>query len=479
MGEGVPWAGFVGVRKSATICNDSGVEFCTLCVVLSSVEFEQVCAQGGVSVRIIAADRFELKREVEYGTPEQNEAVREIVEAVRTEGDAALLRYTERHDRVRLEASSLRVTEAEIEAAYDKVDAAFLTAIREAAVNIRAFHEKQKRNSWMDLQPDGTLLGQIVRPLKRVGVYVPGGKAAYPSSVLMNVIPAQVAGVPEIVMVTPPATGGKEGIDPYILVAAAEAGVKEMYRVGGAQAVAALAYGTAAIPPVDKICGPGNIYVALAKRAVFGAVDIDSIAGPSEIVVLADETADAAYVAADMLSQAEHDEMASAILITPSAAFAESVKEEVERQLAELPREPIARKSIDDYGAIILVGSLKEGVGIVNRLAPEHLEIMTADPMEWLGQIENAGAIFLGAYSSEPVGDYFAGPNHIIPTNGTARFSSPVNVDDFLKKSSLIRYSKEALLASGDKIITLARHEGLEAHARAIELRLERERGAR
>ncbi|NIK72439.1 MULTISPECIES: histidinol dehydrogenase [unclassified Paenibacillus] len=426
-------------------------------------------------MRIMKAEQFGLQREVEYGTPEQNETVRQIVEAIKTEGDAALLRYTEQLDRVRIDASSLRVTQEEIQAAYGKVDAAFLTAIREAAVNIRVFHEKQKRNSWMDLQPDGTMLGQILRPLKRVGVYVPGGKAAYPSSVLMNVIPAQVAGVPEIVMVTPPATGGKEGIDPYILVAAAEAGVKEMYRVGGAQAIAALAYGTATIAPVDKICGPGNIYVALAKRAVFGAVDIDSIAGPSEIVVLADEGANASYIAADLLSQAEHDEMASAILVTPSETLAEAVAAEVERQLVALPREAIARASIDSYGAVLLVESVEAGIDVVNKLAPEHLEVLTADPMSLLGLIENAGAIFLGPYSSEPVGDYFAGPNHIIPTNGTARFSSPVNVDDFLKKSSLIYYSKEALLKNGNSIMTLARHEGLEAHARAIQIRLEQE----
>lgn len=426
-------------------------------------------------MRIMKAEQFGLQREVEYGTPEQNETVRQIVEAIRTEGDAALLRYTEQLDRVRLDASSLRVTQEEIEAAYDKVDAAFLTAIREAAVNIRAFHEKQMRNSWMDLQPDGTMLGQILRPLKRVGVYVPGGKAAYPSSVLMNVIPAQVAGVPEIVMVTPPSTGGKQGIDPYILVAAAEAGVKEMYRVGGAQAIAALAYGTATIAPVDKICGPGNIYVALAKRIVFGAVDIDSIAGPSEIVVLADEGANASYIAADLLSQAEHDEMASAILVTPSEKLGAEVAAEVERQLATLPREAIARASIDSYGAVLLVDSVEAGIAVVNKLAPEHLEVLTEDPMSLLGLIENAGAIFLGPYSSEPVGDYFAGPNHIIPTNGTARFSSPVNVDDFLKKSSLIYYSKEALLKNGSSIMTLARHEGLEAHARAIQIRLEKE----
>nr|WP_028609168.1 histidinol dehydrogenase [Paenibacillus harenae] len=428
-------------------------------------------------MRIMRAEQFGLKREVEYGTPEQNEAALRIVADVKAEGDAALLRYTEQHDRVKLDASSLRVTQQEIEAAYGQVDAAFLTAIREAAVNIRVFHEKQMRTSWMDLQPDGTLLGQIMRPLKRVGVYVPGGKAAYPSSVLMNVIPAQVAGVPEIVMVTPPATGGTEGIDPYILVAAAEAGVKEMYRVGGAQAIAALAYGTASIAPVDKICGPGNIYVALAKRAVFGAVDIDSIAGPSEIVVLADDSADPAYVAADLLSQAEHDEMASAILVTPSQQLAEAVSAEVERQLSTLPRQAIARSSIDSYGAVLLVDSLEAGIDVVNQLAPEHLEVLTVDPMRLLGHIQNAGAIFLGPYSSEPVGDYFAGPNHIIPTNGTARFSSPVNVDDFLKKSSLIYYSKEALMANGDKIMTLARHEGLEGHARAIEVRLEKERG--
>jgi len=327
----------------------------------------------------------------------------------------------------------------------------------------------------MDLQPDGTILGQIIRPLKRVGVYVPGGKAAYPSSVLMNVIPAQIAGVPEIVMVTPPSTGGKEGIDPYILVAAAEAGVNEIYRVGGAQAVAALAFGTESIAPVDKICGPGNIYVALAKREVYGAVDIDSIAGPSEIVVLADETAEPAYVAADLLSQAEHDEMASAILVTPSQSLADSVAAEVERQLQELPRQAIARSSVENYGAIIVVESMEEGVSVVNRLAPEHLEIVVEDPMGLVGSIENAGAIFLGAYSSEPVGDYFAGPNHIIPTNGTARFSSPVDVDDFIKKSSLIYYSKEALLRDGKTIIELARREGLEGHARAIEIRLKNE----
>lgn len=424
-------------------------------------------------MRVMPASEFSLQREVEYGTPEQNESVKRIIEEVRRDGDAALRKFAQQFDGVKI--GELRVTQEEIEAAYAHVDENFLAALREAAANVRRFHEKQMRNSWMDLQADGSILGQVIRPLRRVGLYVPGGKAAYPSSVLMNAIPAQVAGVPEIVMVTPPATAGVEGINPHILVAAAEAGVREIYRVGGAQAVAALAYGTESIPAADKIVGPGNIYVALAKRSVFGAVDIDSIAGPSEIVVLADETADAAYVAADLLSQAEHDEMASAILVTPSRELAEAVRLEVDRQLNELPRRDIAAQSIRDYGAILTVNSLEEGVRAVNRLAPEHLEIIVREPFDYLSRIENAGAIFLGPYSSEPVGDYFAGPNHVLPTNGTARFSSPLNVDDFLKKSSVIYYSKEALLRDGEKIVTLARHEGLDAHARAIEIRLKKE----
>ncbi|AIQ44606.1 histidinol dehydrogenase [Paenibacillus sp. FSL R7-0273] len=426
-------------------------------------------------MKVKSSKDFKLQRDVEYGTPEQNETVKQIVATIKKEGDAALLRYTEQFDRTVLTAPELRVTPEELQAAYSRVEDSFVTAIRAAAANIRAFHARQKRSSWMDLQPDGTILGQIIRPLKRVGVYVPGGTAAYPSSVLMNVIPAQIAGVPEIVMVTPPATGGKAGIDPYILVAAAEAGVNEIYRVGGAQAVAALAFGTESIVPVDKICGPGNIYVALAKREVYGVVDIDSIAGPSEIVVLADDTAEPAYVAADLLSQAEHDTMASAILVTPSRSLADSVAAEVERQLQDLPREAVARASVENHGAIIVVDSLQEGIEVVNRLAPEHLEVVAADPMGLLGSIENAGAIFLGPYSSEPVGDYFAGPNHIIPTNGTARFASPVDVDDFIKKSSLIYYSKEALLRDGETIMELARREGLEGHARAIQIRLENE----
>lgn len=420
-----------------------------------------------------SAQGFRLERESEYGSPEQNAAVEEIVEAVRREGDEALLRYTERFDKAKLTPERLRVTPEEIAAAYERVEPEFLTALRQAAANVTAFHEKQKRTSWMEAQPDGTMLGMVVRPLRRVGLYVPGGKAAYPSSVLMNVLPAKVAGVPEIALVTPPATGGKEGIDPYILVAAAEAGVTEMYRVGGAQAIAALAYGTASIPAVDKICGPGNIYVALAKRAVFGAVDIDSIAGPSEIAVLADDAADPRYVAADMLSQAEHDEMASAVLVTPSERLAQAVAAELRRQVATLPRREIAEASLERHGAILTVTDLAEGVAVVNKLAPEHLEVITEDPLALLGGIENAGAIFLGPYSSEPVGDYYAGPNHILPTNGTARFSSPLNVDDFVKKSSLIRYSREALRRDAAGIATLARHEGLEAHARAVEIRLE------
>ncbi|GGJ29830.1 histidinol dehydrogenase [Paenibacillus hunanensis] len=426
-------------------------------------------------MKIVAAQDFDLRREVEYGSPEQNAAVKQIVQDIKNEGDLALLRYTAQFDRTELTTERLRVTDEELQAAYAHVEPSFIEAITQAAHNIRQFHQKQKRNSWMDLQPDGSLLGQIIRPLKRVGVYVPGGKAAYPSSVLMNVIPAQVAGVPEIVMVTPPATGGREGIDPYILVTAAEAGVTEIYRIGGAQAIAALAYGTETIEPVDKICGPGNIYVALAKREVYGIVDIDSIAGPSEIVVLADEQANPAYVAADLLSQAEHDEMASAILVTDSRELADKVSVEVQRQLETLPRREIAAASVESYGAVILTDTLDEGIAVVNRLAPEHLEIMVKQPMNILGRIENAGAIFLGPYSSEPVGDYFAGPNHIIPTNGTARFSSPVDVDDFIKKSSMIYYSKEALLANGGTIMELARHEGLEGHARAIEIRLEQE----
>lgn len=428
---------------------------------------------GAVQMRILQAKEFTIQRAVEYGSAEQNLAVKEIIDAVVKEKDAAVIRFTEAFDKTRI--SQLRVTQAEIEAAYNEIGEDYLGALRRAIDRIRRFHEKQKRNSWMDLQDDGSLLGQVMQPLQRVGVYVPGGKAAYPSSVLMNVIPAQVAGVPEIAMVTPPATNGVEGINPYILVAAAEVGVTEVYRVGGAQAIAALAYGTESILPVDKICGPGNIYVALAKRYVYGAVDIDSIAGPTDIVVLADDSTDPVYAAADLLSQAEHDEMASAILVTDSPALAKAVQLEVTRQLEQLPRKEIAAKSIEDQGAILLVASIEEGIQVVNQIAPEHLEIMVAEPMQYLSQIKNAGAIFLGPYSSEPVGDYFAGPNHVLPTNGTARFSSPLNVDDFMKKSSVIYYSKAALLEHAEDIMTLARYEGFEAHAKAIQVRIEKE----
>lgn len=425
-------------------------------------------------MRMVPAKDFALHRQVDYGTAEQNETVKQIIADVIAEQDAAVIRYTEQFDGVKV--TSLKVGAEEIEAAYGKVDEAFLTAMRQAISNIRQFHERQKRNAWMDLQADGSLVGQVVRPLARVGVYVPGGTAAYPSSVLMNVIPAQVAGVPNIAMVTPAAVKGAAAIDPGILVAASELGITEIYRAGGAQAIAALAYGTPTIPAVDKICGPGNIYVALAKRYVYGVVDIDSIAGPTDIAILADGHADPDYVAADLLSQAEHDELATAILVTDSDELAVAVQEAVKRQLETLPRREIAAASINGQGAIVKVDSLEEGVGVVNRLAPEHLEILTEQPWDYLGKIHNAGAIFLGEYSSEPVGDYYAGPNHVLPTNGTARFSSPLNVDDFIKKTSVIYYSKEALLANGANIMTLARAEGFEAHARAIQIRLDKEK---
>lgn len=425
-------------------------------------------------MRIVEASQFTMKREVDYGTPEQNERVREILRTVRTEGDAALRRFALQFDGVQTE--ELRVSAAEIEAAYTQVDAKFLEALRAAAANIRAYHEKQKRNSWMDLQANGSLLGQVIRPLKRVGLYVPGGTAAYPSSVLMNAIPAQVAGVQEIVMVTPPATAGEAGINPHILVAAAEAGITEVYRVGGAQAIAALAYGTETIVPVDKIAGPGNIYVALAKREVYGIVDIDMIAGPTDVVIIADDTADPEYIAADLLAQAEHDTLSPVTLITPSRELAAAVQAELAQQLAVLPRREIAAVSTAERGTIVLTRTIEEAVRVANEIAPEHMEVLTVEPFAILPAIENAGSIFLGPYSPEPVGDYFAGPNHVLPTNGTARFSSPLNVDDFVKKSSVIHYSKEALLANGDMIMTLARTEKLEGHARSVEVRLNKER---
>ena len=419
-------------------------------------------------IKRLSGDFASLKRSIDSGTEAQREAVKNIIGDVKKKGDASLFAYAEKFDSVSL--SSLRVSEKEVEAAYQELDQDLVEIIREAAENIRFFHEKQKRESWITYKEDGTMLGQKITPLDAVGVYVPGGTAAYPSSVLMNVIPAQTAGVKRIVLISPP---NREGTLPAgVLVAAKELGIGEIYKSGGAQAVAALAYGTETIRPVDKIVGPGNIYVALAKREVFGDVDIDMIAGPSEIVVLADKTAKANEVAADLLSQAEHDVLASSVLVTDSMQLAESVSTEVTRQLETLPRKEIAGPSIEQFGFIYVAESMDEAINAVNELAPEHLEVLTEYPMELLNSIRHAGAIFLGRYSSEPVGDYFAGPNHVLPTNGTARFSSPLNVDDFVKKSSIISYSEKAFQNSAHKIAAFARLEGLEAHARAIEERL-------
>lgn len=411
-----------------------------------------------------------LKRSPDnYGVYEAT--VKEIVEDIHTNGDAALFRYTEKFDKAKLNQDSIRVSKDEIEEAYAQVDASLLSIIREAITNIQTYHEKQKQYSWFDSEQNGTMLGQKVTPLAKVGVYVPGGKAAYPSSVLMNVIPAKVAGVKEIVMTTPCDASGK--VYPMTLVAANEAGVNVIYKAGGAQAIAALAYGTETIPKVDKIVGPGNIFVALAKRTVFGHVSIDSVAGPSEILVLADETANPRFVAADLLSQAEHDEMASAILVTTSMELAKKVSDEVEGFIPVLSRTDIMRKSIDTYGYILVAKSMEEAVDVVNDIASEHLEIVTANPFDTMTKIQNAGAIFLGSYSSEPLGDYFAGPNHVLPTNGTAKFFSPLSVDDFIKKSSIIYYSKEALEPVHEKIEAFAESEHLTAHANSIHVRFE------
>ena len=370
------------------------------------------------------------------------EQVDAIVNDVKARGDEAVFEYTEKFDGTKLTADTILVTEEEIREAYDKVDPSLLAVIRKAIVNIRDFHQKQKQNSWFDTQENGILLGQKVTPLATCGVYVPGGKAVYPSSVLMNIVPAHVAGVKEIIMVTPPGRDGK--VNPNTLVAAKEAGAAKVYKVGGAQAVAALAFGTASIPKVDKIVGPGNIYVALAKKAVYGNVSIDSIAGPSEILVLADDSANPRYVAADLLSQAEHDEMASAILVTTSEKLAKKVSKEVDGFLKQLSRTEIMEKSLDSFGYILIAKDLKEAVDVANSIASEHLEIMTENPFDVMTRIQNAGAIFIGQYSCEPLGDYFAGPNHVLPTNGTAKFFSPLSVDDFIKKSSVIYYSREA-----------------------------------
>lgn len=413
-----------------------------------------------------------LKRRVDAGTDDQRQAVLKIMEEVNRDGDKALYRLTEKFDKAVL--NQLKVTEQELKEAYHMVDDEVLEALKEAIVNVRAYHEKQQRNSWMTTSESGTILGQLIRPLQRVGVYVPGGTAPLVSSLIMTAIPAQVAGVEEIVLLTPPLSTGK--VTAGMLVAADMLGLREIYKAGGAQAIAALAYGTESIAPVDKIVGPGNIYVQLAKREVFGLVDIDMIAGPSDITVLADEHQNPQYIAADLLSQAEHDPLSASVCVTTSRELAGRVQEEVEKQLALLPREDIARSSIEAYGAIYVTSSITEAIHVVNRIAPEHLEVLVADPFSLLGQIKHAGAIFLGEYSSEPVGDYFAGPSHVLPTSGNARFSSPLNVDDFLKKSSLISYSKSDFMNNAEKIMNLARYEGLEAHAKAIEARLEKER---
>ena len=398
-------------------------------------------------------------------------AVNDILLNVRTNKDEALFKYTKDFDKADINASNIVVTKEEIEEAYTKVDPALVDVIRKSLRNIKEYHEKQKQYSWFDSKPDGTILGQKVTPLARAGVYVPGGKAAYPSSVLMNVVPAKVAGVEQIIMCTPPDHEGK--VYPTTLVAANEAGVDVVYKAGGAQAIAAMAYGTESIPKVDKICGPGNIYVALAKKAVFGYVSIDSVAGPSEILVIADETANPRYVAADLLSQAEHDEMASAILITTSSELANKVSAEIDGFLKELSRSEIISKSLDNYGYILLVDDINEAVSVANDIASEHLEIVTKDPFNVMTKIKNAGAIFLGEYSSEPLGDYFAGPNHVLPTNGTAKFFSALSVDDFIKKSSIISYSREAIEAIHNDIENFASAEHLTAHANSIKVRFE------
>ena len=406
-----------------------------------------------------------------YGQYEAS--VKEILDKVKEEKDAAVFAYTAKFDGAELTADTIEVTDAEIEEAYAQVDDTLLTVIRKAKDNIESYHAKQRQNSWFDSKPDGTILGQKITPLHRVGVYVPGGKAVYPSSVLMNVMPAKVAGVDEIIMVTPPGKNGK--VSPNTLVAAKEAGVNKIYKVGGAQAIAALAYGTESIPKVDKIVGPGNIYVALAKKAVYGHVSIDSIAGPSEILVVADETANPRYVAADLLSQAEHDELASAILVTTREKLAHEVSDQVDGFLKELSRAEIISKSLDNYGYILLADTMEDVIDVANEIASEHLEIQTKNPFEVMTKIRNAGAIFIGEYASEPLGDYFAGPNHILPTNGTAKFFSPLSVDDFIKKSSIISYSREALQKVHKDIESFAKAEQLTAHANSIHVRFEEE----
>ncbi|WP_185416541.1 histidinol dehydrogenase [Listeria booriae] len=401
---------------------------------------------------------------------ETEAAVKAIIAEVRANGDDALFRFTERFDEVKL--TDFKVPQDALEQALDQVEPEFIEALEQAKANILSYHQKQKQSGFIDTEKNGVLRGQLIRPLETAGIYVPGGTAAYPSSVLMNILPAKIAGVPRIIMVTPP---GKDGMNPHILAAAAIAGADEVYQIGGAQAIAALAFGTDSIPKVDKIVGPGNLFVALAKREVFGIVDIDMIAGPSEIVVVADATANPRFVAADLLSQAEHDKLARAILITTSEQFGVSVADEVEKQLQTLPRVEIATASIANFGQVIVTETLADAFEIMNEIAPEHLEIQLENAIDYLSYVKNAGSVFLGAYASEPLGDYFAGPNHVLPTSGTARFFSPLGVADFCKRTSFISYTKEALAKEKDAIVLLAEKEGLTAHARAIQIRFEEE----
>ena len=412
-----------------------------------------------------------LKRSTnDYG--EYEKTVAEIIENVKERKESAVFEYSLKYDKCVITKENFKVTRAEIEEAYAQLDAHFIKVMKDSAANIRAYHEKQKRNSWFDAKEDGTILGQKITPMQNVGVYVPGGKAAYPSTTLMNVVPAKVAGVPNIIMTTPAGADGK--VNPATLVAADIAGVDVIFKTGGAQAIAALAYGTEMIPKVDKIVGPGNIFVALAKRAVYGHVSIDSIAGPSEILVLADESATPRYAAADLLSQAEHDELASAILITTSSELAQKVSVEVDEFVKALERKEIIQKSLDNYGYILVAENMEMAIDAANEIASEHLEILTKNPFDIMTRIRNAGAIFLGEYSSEPLGDYYAGPNHVLPTNGTAKFFSPLNVDDYVKKSSIISYSREALEKVHEDIELFAQKEGLTAHANSIRVRFEK-----
>lgn len=414
-----------------------------------------------------------LKQLGQIGGEEVLPIVTEIVKKVKDKGDTALLDFTQRFDGASLSASDLRVKPEEMKAAYQKVSPEFLTALREAQANITNFHQQQLQKSWWQLDDDGNIVGQLYRPLQRVGLYVPGGTAAYPSSVLMTALPGVVAGVEELVMVSPPNSIGE--LNPYTLVAAAEAGVQEIYKVGGAQAVAALTYGTETIKPVDKIVGPGNIYVTMAKKLCYGDVDIDMLAGPSEILIVADKTANPVYLAADLLSQAEHDILARAILMTPEQELAKETAKEVERQMALLPRQEIATQSLKERGAAIITADIDEAIALVNDFAPEHLELCLEEPFTWLGKVKNAGAVFLGNYTPESLGDYYAGPNHVLPTGGTARFSSPLNVDMYLKKTSLISYTKTGLLKVAQAVEDLALVEGLTAHAQAVRVRRSKE----